>query len=92
MAIDVVSDVCKQQEETYEHLFLSCTVSSMVWWHGPWPMRTDGFSRSSITDWLQFLLDARNLPQSDQDRWPSLMLAVAITLDSLWWVRNQVVH
>lgn len=83
---------CWQHEETYEHLFLGGSVSSIAWWSGPWPIKTEGFASSPISQWLKFLLNKKNLPDHDQDNWSLMMLAVAITLDSLWCMRNCIVH
>lgn len=41
---------------------------------------------------MRFLLDPRKLPRGHRDEWADMMLSVALTLDVIWFARDQVVH
>lgn len=41
---------------------------------------------------LKFILNRSNLPSEFQDEWPLMMLAVTITLDTIWSTRNKIDH
>lgn len=41
---------------------------------------------------MHFLLNRKHLPNVLKDHWRDMMLATAICLDIIWYVRNKVVH
>ncbi|KAB1202649.1 hypothetical protein CJ030_MR8G020269 [Morella rubra] len=57
---------------------------------GPWPLSTAAFHGLPIHHWVKFLLNPSNLPQEVQDEWHLMMLAVTITLDTIWSTRNRI--
>lgn len=84
--------ICCTFEDTREHLFLGCWFSVYLWRSGPWPINSEVFASQPLEHWIKFILDPSNLPATDRDRWPDLMLAVVLTVDSIWTVRNKIIH
>lgn len=58
--------LCQDYEESPEHLFLGCPISIAVWRHGPWPLNFTALSNLPIQQWLQFILELRNLPSPNR--------------------------
>lgn len=56
------------------------------------PQRTDLFVHAPLQDWFSFILEPCNLPQHCRADWQFFILYIAVVLDSIWFVRNLVVH
>lgn len=84
--------LCNCAGETLKHLFLECSVSSGLWRIGPWPLDTEAFRDLPIHAWIKFLLNRTNLPGEVQERWPRMMIAVTLIVDTIWNTRNKIIH
>lgn len=79
--------LCLSHSETPEHLFLGCSYSAILWQNGPWPLNSYHFTSHPISYWLKFLLDLNNILGSAKEDWQQLLLAVALTIDTIWYAR-----
>lgn len=84
--------LCGVGLEMGNHLFLACPISQRIWSLGRWPLRTAPCVHMPLLDWLNFVLEPRNLPLTHRDEWQQFILYVAVVIDSIWFTRNMVVH
>lgn len=84
--------LCREHEESATHLFLACPRSIFIWRNDPWPLFTEQFWGRRNWQWMRFLLDPGKLPRGHRDEWADMMPSVALTLDVIWFARDQVVH
>lgn len=78
--------------ESAEHLFLRCQVARVVWRGSIWPLLIERFVDSNVADFiLGFLYASRTfgIPKADCH---NFILAAALVLDSLWFLRNDVIQ
>jgi dihydroorotase len=63
-----------------------------LWRSSLWPINTEAFNNQPITEWIVPILNPNkvlNVPRVDSRKF---QLHAAITLDHIWFVRNQLVH
>lgn len=59
----------------------------LCWW-SIWPLHLDGFAGKTIVDWLDFILDPRNMLLHLRHNWRNFILFAAVVVDSIWSTRN----
>lgn len=55
-------------------------------------MCTEGFLDVHISDWIKFVMYPRNLPHGRKEDWNKFIVFIAVVIDSIWCVRNMIVH
>lgn len=78
--------ICHQNTESTLHLFRDCGVAKVVWLNLKLDIPTPFFEETSFERWMLFNL--RSVSSVDFGKWN---LIFAITLDRLWWARNELV-
>lgn len=86
----ILCSFCQEFEEAPEHLFWGCPISLAVWRQGPWHLNSRAFGTLPIQQWICFILEPCNFPRPNCASWPQIMLAISVTLDSIWGARNKL--
>ncbi|KAE7996355.1 hypothetical protein FH972_001086 [Carpinus fangiana] len=69
-----------------------CHFARIVWSSSSWPINTEAFNNQPITEWTVTILNPNkvlNVPRVGSGKFQP---HAAITLDHIWFVRNQLVH
>lgn len=45
--------ICFQEVETIEHVFLHCSLAQIIWKESPWPINTNAFCAVSMPQWIR---------------------------------------
>jgi hypothetical protein len=76
------------------HLFFQCKVACAIWFGGMWGVRLDIFQISYYADIAKLVLDppiaANNANMPSKQSQEQNSLRIALTLDAIWNLRNQV--
>lgn len=81
--------ICNSTEETVSHLFLECPYSRVLWRQSPWSIN---FISTDINSWIVGILNPDSFLQIDNEDINKFQLFAVITMDNLWFYRNQVIH
>ena len=74
--------LCGSEPETTTHLFFHCQVARAIWFGCGWGIRTDKMNIASNEDILKVVLNLDELS----------ILQMAVTMEAIWHLRNQVRH
>jgi hypothetical protein len=92
---DTMRPLCNLEEESYSHIFLKCQAVRLIWFGLNWGIHPDSFTASSGLEFLELVInppiciDLRITPKSLRAQ---TSIQLALTLESIWLLRNQVVH
>lgn len=84
--------LCGLGIETTEHLFLRCKVARVVWREAPWPLQVDLIPDISFAVFMKQLLFPHSFFGVVKASVQHYILCAALILDSIWFLRNEVVH
>jgi hypothetical protein len=59
--MDTSCSLCSFPTDSLVHLFFSCPIARVVWRNSYWPMDTLALHISSITDWLDIILNPEKI-------------------------------
>ncbi|XP_048334824.2 uncharacterized protein LOC125423735 [Ziziphus jujuba] len=81
-----------QSSEIEIHLFFHCEIAKILWFASPWGIQWEEFGHNDILAFLKFLSNLEGyLPVHQEDK-ENFFMYIAITLEHIWWIRNQIVH
>jgi ribonuclease HI len=92
---DPMCPLCGVEEESYSHLFLHCQMIKPIWFGLNWGLHSDNIPAANHQELLNFVVNPPLCPgvsvqQKTLKAQTSIQLA--LTLESIWNLRNQVVH
>jgi hypothetical protein len=92
---DPMCPLCGSNKESYQHLFLKCSVIRPIWFGLNWGLHPDSLPIDSSLDLLNLVINPPICPGIDLN--PKTLKAqtsiqIALTLENIWSVRNQRVH
>ncbi|XP_060957966.1 uncharacterized protein LOC133029954 [Cannabis sativa] len=85
---DVACPLCGGDEETIEHLFLSCNLAFYLWHSSPWGIFPISGSGIQMWDWVKFI---RPLGKQSINT-DEVFLYASIIVDIIWRTQNDKVH
>jgi hypothetical protein len=90
--IDVVCPLCKDGEDSIQHLFFKCRFARVIWRNSFWPMDLLAFNFTNMLDWIKVIIShgaTLKIPKEDHHRFQNF---VAVACDFLWSSRNKAYH
>lgn len=84
--------LCGLEIEMAEHLFLRCQIARVVWREAPWPIQVDLIPSVPLAVFVNQLLYAHHFFGIAKSSLHPFILCAALLMDSLWHLRNEVVH
>lgn len=91
-SIGCLFPLCGLEIETFEHLFMRCQISCFVWHDSPWLIHMDLVGSISFPILVQCLLLPHRFFRVDKAFLHQFVLCASLVLDSIWHLRNDVVH
>ncbi|XP_060961855.1 uncharacterized protein LOC133032052 [Cannabis sativa] len=85
---DVTCPLCGTENESIEHLFLSCNVAFHLWRSFPWGIYPVCGTGIRLWDWVKFIWDLKNKGINADE----VFLYASLTVDTIWRTRNEKVH
>jgi hypothetical protein len=82
----------KGPQESLSHIMLECSFAKILWKSSPWPLITDAFCEQPFADWIVAILRPHLKLAIPIQEVRKFQLHTAITLDHIWFSRNQLVH
>lgn len=75
--------ICPEDQETIDHLFISCSWTRACWFGLSIPSATIIPASTGLSEWMNqlFSLHIKSAPE--------IICAVVIAMDNIWWARNQ---
>jgi hypothetical protein len=86
--IVVVCPLCKDGEDSIQHLFFKCRFARAIWRHSFWPIDSFSFNFTNMLDWIKVIISlgaTLKIPKEDHYRF---QIFVAVACDFLWSSRN----
>ncbi len=87
--------LCGEAEETYQHLFLQCSVVKPIWFGLCWGIRSEHIPVRTNSDFVNLVVKP-SLCQNHSIDTPIVSaqtsIHVALILECIWNLRNQVMH
>jgi hypothetical protein len=83
---------CKGPQESLSHIMLECSFAKILWRSSPWPLITDAFCERPFVDWIVAILRPHLKLAIPIQEVRKFQLHATITLDHIWFSRNQLVH
>ena len=90
--IDTSYCLGKEPMETSVHLFFKCLVVRAIWFGCQWSIRAEHLQVSTHDDILKLVLDLPLSSQHQKTLQEQCTLQLALTLESIWNLRNQAMH
>jgi hypothetical protein len=87
-----VCPFCKDAQETISHVFLDCSFARSLWNSLSWPLISESLCNLPISEWISAILYPHQKLAIPIQEIRQFQLCVAITIDHIWYVRNQLVH
>ena len=81
---DTQCHFCGEAVEIKVHLFLECPLAKAIWFGCRWYLRSNGF-----LDPLSYSPDHAQRNEDLNTQWT---VQVALTLETIWFLRNQIAH
>ncbi|KAH7514298.1 hypothetical protein FEM48_Zijuj11G0073900 [Ziziphus jujuba var. spinosa] len=78
--------------ETEIHVFFHCEVARRILFANPWGLKWEAVECNDLMDLLKCLSNPRGTLSIHEDDMDKFFLYNAITLEHLWWLRNNVLH
>ena len=93
---DTTCTLCGEGEETIDHLFFTCPVARAIWFGGCWAIRSDLITLNSCQEIAKLICEppmvADIVHSTLKDLTVQTSIQFALTLDSIWNLRNKVFH
>uniref|UniRef100_A0A2N9F619 Reverse transcriptase zinc-binding domain-containing protein n=2 Tax=Fagus sylvatica TaxID=28930 RepID=A0A2N9F619_FAGSY len=92
---DTICPFCRGCEELIDHLFFKCSVSRALWFGTSWAIQSCHLTVLNYEDILQLIIEPHVVSNTTLDMQrlrEQTSIQIATTLDSIWNLRNQVVH
>uniref|UniRef100_A0A803P0N1 Reverse transcriptase zinc-binding domain-containing protein n=1 Tax=Cannabis sativa TaxID=3483 RepID=A0A803P0N1_CANSA len=85
---EVICFLCGREEESAEHLFLSCDFAFHLWRSSPWGIYPVTGSGIRVWDWVKFLwgLGSKGLNVEE------VFIYASVVVDTIWRARNDKIH
>jgi hypothetical protein len=87
-----VCPFCKDAQATISHVFLDCSFARSLWNSLSWPLISESLCNLPISEWISAILYPHQKLAIPIHEIRQFQLFVAITIDHIWYVRNQLVH
>ncbi len=88
---DTDCPLCNTAIENERHLFLDCPLSRAIWFGVNWSMRSDAIYAANSLEILNWVIDPPLFGQ-DASMKSHYSLVWALTLETIWNLRNKVLH
>jgi hypothetical protein len=83
---------CKGHQESLSHIMLECSFAKILWRSSPWPLLIDAFCEQPFADWIVAILRPPLKLAIPIQKVGKFQLHAAITMDHIWFSKNQLVH
>lgn len=80
--------ICFNEIETVEHLFLQCPLAQIIWRQSPWPIHSSVLCSVTIAQWIHTLCYSHKEMGFDKCLERPFLMWDAIAMDSIWMFRN----
>ncbi|KAM6562613.1 hypothetical protein CsatB_022611 [Cannabis sativa] len=85
---DARCPLCARDEETMEHLFLTCDVAFYAWRSSPWSIYSICDTGICMWDWVKFIWDMKHKGIVVEE----VFLYVSLVVDTIWRTRNEKMY
>ena len=88
---DPICVLCRQENETSQHIFFKCPVARAIWYSSCWGFKSEEHQIMNCED----IIDQQHPPPHKkaycpaEDQW-LIPLNMAIVIDEIWYLKNQV--
>ena len=92
---DPICVLCRQENETSQHIFFKCPVARAIWYSSCWGFKSEEHQIMNCED----IIDQQHPPPPPppnkkaycpaEDQW-LIPLNMAIVIDEIWYLKNQV--
>jgi hypothetical protein len=83
---------CKGPQESISHIILECSFAKILWRNSHWPLLTDAFCGQPFAAWIVAILRPHVKLAIPIHEVRKFQLQATITMDHIWFSRNQLVH
>jgi hypothetical protein len=84
--------LCKDGEDSIQHLFFKCRFARVIWRNSFWPMDLLAFNFTNMLDWIKVIISPGATPKIPKEDHHRFQIFVAVACDFLWSSRNKVYH
>uniref|UniRef100_A0A803PT76 Reverse transcriptase zinc-binding domain-containing protein n=1 Tax=Cannabis sativa TaxID=3483 RepID=A0A803PT76_CANSA len=85
---DVTCPLCRIENESIEHLFLSCNVAFHLWRSSPWGIYPVCGTGIRLWNWIKFIWDFKKKGTNVDE----VFLYASLNMDTIWRTQNKKVH
>lgn len=83
---------CKKSLEDSIHLLVRCSVASIAWRESSWAILMDALNLETSGELIKMVLLAESTIQINKGSLDAFVLNVVVVIDSLWFLRNKIIH